>query len=153
MWKITGKAVLDNLNCKIFFISQPWWQTGFLGIYQLTAWNLKWLPKSGIIRLQWPLGFKMHFKCCNFISLQPLTVYMENSLKFEMSHLHQVTFIFLRPCERCYGSYLTSWNFTPKWNLKPVWVHFWSHVKMLLKFENSEANEHGYLKTNERSKL
>ena len=111
------------------------------------------IAKSGIIRSQWPLGFKMHFKCCNFISLQPLTVYMENSLKFEMSHLHQVTFIFLRPCERCYGSYLTSWNFTPKWNLKPVWVHFWSHVKMLLKFENSEANEHGYLKTNERSKL
>ena len=31
--------------------------------------------------------------------------------------------------------------------------HFWSHVKMLLKFENSEANEHGYLKTNECSKL
>ena len=23
--KIARKAVLDDLNCKIFFVSQPWW--------------------------------------------------------------------------------------------------------------------------------
>ena len=45
LWKIAGKIVLDNLDCKIFYLSQPWWPTGFLDIYQLTTWNLKWLPK------------------------------------------------------------------------------------------------------------
>ena len=29
LWKIAGKAVLDDLNYKIFFVSQPWWLTGF----------------------------------------------------------------------------------------------------------------------------
>ena len=61
LWKIAGKAVFDNLNCKILFVSQPWWPTGFLGIYQLTVWNLKWPPKSGIVWSQWPLWFKMLF--------------------------------------------------------------------------------------------
>ena len=61
LWKIAGKAVLDDLNGKIFFVSQPWWPTGFLGIYQLSARNLKWPPKSGIIWSRWPPGFKMLF--------------------------------------------------------------------------------------------
>ena len=44
-WKIAGKAVLG-------------W---FLGKYQLTAWNLKWPLKSGIIWSRWLPGFKMLF--------------------------------------------------------------------------------------------
>ena len=59
--KIAGKAVLDDLNYKIFFASQPWWPTGFLGIYQLTVQNLKWPPKNGIIWSRWPPAFKMLF--------------------------------------------------------------------------------------------
>ena len=61
LWKIAGKAVFDDLNCKIFFFSQPWYPTRFLSIYQLTDRNFKWPPKSGITWSRWPPGFKMLF--------------------------------------------------------------------------------------------
>ena len=72
---IKYKAVLDDLNCKIFFVSQPWWPTRFLGIYQLAARNLKWPPKSGIIWSRWPPGFKMLFP-----ALQPGAEYNKKGL-------------------------------------------------------------------------
>ena len=31
----------------------------------------------------------------------------------------------------------SKWNFTPKWNLEPVWVHFGSHVNVLLDLETA----------------
>ena len=71
--KIAGKAVLDDLNSKIFFVSQPWWPTGFLGIYHMIAWNLKWPLKIGIIWSRWPQGFKMLF---------PALVKDDNALQF-----------------------------------------------------------------------
>ena len=50
LWKIAGKAVLDDLNRKIFLVFQPWWPTGFLGIYQVTAkkWNYLITMTAGI---------------------------------------------------------------------------------------------------------
>ena len=65
MRKITGKAVLVDLNCKIFFVSQPWWLTEFWSIYSLhiptDCLEFEMMPKCGIIWSRWPLGFKMLF--------------------------------------------------------------------------------------------
>ena len=63
MGKITGKSVLDDLNCNVLFVSQPWWLTGFLSIYSLhiptDCFEFEMMPKSGIIWSQWLLGFRM----------------------------------------------------------------------------------------------
>ena len=77
----------------------------------------------------------------NFISLRAFTVYMENSLRFEISfrsiwpewNLHRSEFHYARSHVSA-DNEVTSpkWNFIPKWNLKPVWVHVGSHVNMLL---------------------
>ena len=85
LWKIAGKVVLDDLNCKIFFISQPWRPTGFLGIYQLTARNLKWPPKSEIIWPQWLPGFKMLFPALSICVCPEVVTNLKNNLYSPLS--------------------------------------------------------------------
>ena len=77
---------------------------------------------------------------CNFISLRAFTVYMENSLRFEISlrpiwqkwNLHQSEFHYARSHVNAdYEVTSPKWNFIPKGNLKPIWVHFGSHVNVL----------------------
>ena len=76
----------------------------------------------------------------NFVSLRAFTVYMENSLRFEISlrsnwpkwNLHQSEFHYARSHVNAdYEVTSPKWNFIPKGNLKPIWVHFGSHVNVL----------------------
>ena len=73
----------------------------------------------------------------NFISLQAFTVYMDNSLQFEIWpkwNLHQsVSFtspelMWILMMKLLY----TDVKFYPNGNLKPVWDHFRSHVNVSL---------------------
>ena len=65
---------------------------------------------------------------------------MENSLRFEISlrpiwqkwNLHQSEFHYARSHVNAdYEVTSPKWNFIPKGNLKPIWVHFGSHVNVL----------------------
>ena len=76
----------------------------------------------------------------NFISPREFTIYMENSLRLEISLRSidrseictEVNFTTPEVMWTLIRSYLTpKWSFTPKWNLKPVWVHFGCHVNVL----------------------
>ena len=78
MRKITGKTVLDDLNCKIFFVCQPWWLTGFLGTYSLhiptDCLEFEMMPKSRIIWSDDHLDSKCYFQhWCNPSTYNKLT--------------------------------------------------------------------------------
>ena len=78
---------------------------------------------------------------CTFISLQLFTVYMENSLQFEISlsvKLTKVKFapkwvlLYLKSCE---SWYIMKLPYTKVKVYHKVWVHFRSHVNMVLEYD------------------
>ena len=67
----------------------------------------------------------------NFISLRTFTVYMENLLS-ECEICAEVSFTTLKVMWTLIMKLpYTEVKFYPKWNLKPVWVDFGSHVNVL----------------------
>ena len=78
---------------------------------------------------------------CNFISPRAFAVYMENSLRFQISlrsnwpnwNLYRNEFYFAEVMWTLIMKLpYTEVRFTTKWNLKAVWVHFGSHVNVLI---------------------
>ena len=75
LWKITGKAALDNLNCKIFFVSQPWWLTGIFRYIPTDRPELEMTTKKWHYLIRMTAGIK------NVISS---TVVVTQQVKYEI---------------------------------------------------------------------
>ena len=139
----TLRSLTAFKNCSVYVAISLWQlskpQEDSIAHAQMIACNLcnlNWCKVDAAVLVVFSITAATHIRALvmNFNNSAKLYFTARFSVKMtEMKFAPKWLSCRLKSCERWSWSYLTlKWNFTPTWNLKPVWVPVASHVNVVL---------------------